>query len=120
MNGCEAQKGFLTLSGCENPAATACSNCGRTMCTAHLAPQSGFSTCFDCAAGSSETNAEEGEYDSLWAHRYRGSYYATTGYTPMDRSSRHDDYDAQDAQSFTEQERDVAEDEVEHDGFGES
>lgn len=119
MNECEAQKGFLTLSGCENPAATACSNCGRSMCTQHLAPQSGFSMCFDCAAGSSEANAEEGEYDDVWAHRYRGSYYASTGYTPVDWSSRHG-YDEQDAQSFTQQERDFAEDDLEPGGFGES
>ena len=118
MSTCEAQKGFLTLSGCENPAVTACSNCGRSMCPTHLAPQSGFTTCLDCAA--TTTTDQEGEYDEVWSHRYRHSYYASTGYTPMDRSRSDDYYDSQDAQSFTERERDASEDEVERGGFGES
>jgi hypothetical protein len=118
MNSCEALKGFLTLSGCENPAVTACSNCGRSMCSAHLAPQSGFSMCFDCAA--TNADVQEGEYDGVWSNRYRSSYYASTGYAPMDWSSRHDDYDEQDVRSFDERERDAAEDEVERGGFDES
>jgi hypothetical protein len=118
MSTCEAQKGFLTLSGCANPAMTPCSNCGRSMCSVHLAPQTGFSMCFDCAATTS-TVQEEG-YDDVWSHRYRNSYYATTGYTPMDRSSSGDYYDRQDARSFDESARDAAEDEGGRGGFGES
>jgi hypothetical protein len=83
---CEARKGFLTLSGCENPVASACSNCGRSMCTAHLAPQTGFSMCYDCAA--QDQNVQEGEYDDVWSHRYRNDYYSTTGYTPVYSSYR--------------------------------
>ncbi|HYI08297.1 MAG TPA: hypothetical protein VEK57_04430 [Thermoanaerobaculia bacterium] len=117
MSSCEARKGFLTLSGCDNPAVTVCSQCQRSMCPAHLAPQTGFSMCFDCAATSS--NVQEEEYDDVWSHRYRNSYYATTGYMPMDRS--HDSsFDRQDALSFDERQRDAAEDEVERGGFGES
>jgi hypothetical protein len=116
---CEARKGFLTLSGCENPAATACSNCGRTMCTAHLAPQTGFSMCFDCAA--TNQNVQEEEYDDVWSHRYRNDYYTTTGYTPLYSSYRGSSYyDRQDANSFDDTVRDSAEDDVDRGGFGES
>ena len=111
MNTCEAQKGFLTLSRCENPAVTACSNCGRSMCSTHLAPQSGFSMCFDCAANSPEVQEEE--YDDVWSNRYRRTYYTSRGYTPRE-------WDRQDAHSFDERQRDAAEDEAERRGFGES
>lgn len=116
---CEARKGFLTLSGCENPAATACSNCGRSMCTAHLAPQTGFSMCYDCAA--TNQNVQEEEYDDVWSHRYRNDYYSSTGYTPVYSSYRGSSYyDRQDANSFDDTVRDNAEDDVDRGGFGES
>lgn len=117
MSNCEAQKGFLTLSGCENPAVTACSNCGRSMCSTHLAPQTGFSMCFDCAATSS--TVQEEEYDDVWSHRYRNSYYTSTGYTPRHYSST-DSWDRQDARSFDERARDAAEDEGGRGRFGDS
>jgi hypothetical protein len=118
MSTCAARKGFLTLTACENPAVRACSQCGQSMCAAHLTPQSGFSTCFDCAASS--LSVADGEYGDVWAHRYRSRYYSSTGYTPMAWSSRDDDYDQQDARSFDERERDAAEDEAERGGFGDS
>ena len=107
---CEARKGFLTLSSCDNPAATACSNCGRSFCPAHLAPP-GFNMCLDCAATSSgaDPNAPQGEdeSDDVWSHRYRSSYYASTGYTPG--YGRHSSYyDDQDRASFLD--RDVDDD----------
>ncbi|HEV7243242.1 MAG TPA: hypothetical protein VGQ36_28715 [Thermoanaerobaculia bacterium] len=116
---CEARKGFLTLSGCENPVASACSNCGRSMCTAHLAPQTGFSMCFDCAA--TNQNVQEQEYDDVWSRRYRNDYYTTTGYVPL-YSSYHGSryYDRQDAQSFDDTVRDHPDDDVDRGGFGES
>lgn len=116
MNTCEARKGFLTLSGCENPAVRACSQCGHSMCSTHLTPQSGFSKCFNCTASS--LSVPDGEYDDIWAHRYRSRYYSSTGYTPMAWSSR--DYDDQDARSFDERELDAAEDENDRRGFGDS
>jgi hypothetical protein len=116
MSTCEARKGFLTLSTCENPAVRACAQCGQSMCPTHLTPQSGFTTCFDCAASGSDVR--EGEYDDVWAHRYRSRYYSSTGYMPMAWSSR--DYDQQDARSFDERERDAAEDENDRRGFGDS
>jgi hypothetical protein len=117
MNTCQARKGFLTLSSCGNPGVKKCSQCQRPTCEAHLAPRSGFSMCFDCAAPNS--SLQEGEYDDVWSHRYRNSYYASTGYMAMDWSSRHD-YDQQDARSFDERERDAADDEAGRGGFGES
>ena len=118
MSTCQARKGFLTLSGCENPAVTVCSQCARSMCPTHLAPQTGFAMCFDCAAR--DSSVQEGEYDDVWSHRYRSSYSATTGYTPMDSSSHGGHYDRQDASSFDERQRDASEDEVERSGFAES
>lgn len=121
---CEARKGFLTLSPCDNPAATACAHCGRSLCPRHLAPPH-FTMCLDCAAtqgqpGQQGQQAEgevEGEYDDVWAHRYRSSYYSSTGYTPSGRDSY---YDSQDVRSFDEQQGDDLGDETETGGFGES
>ena len=94
---CQATRGFLTMSPCDTPAATACSNCGRTMCMAHLSPTGGFSTCYDCAATTqSQQEGEPAEYDDTWAHGYRSSYYASSGYRPGSS------YDRQDAASFDE------------------
>jgi hypothetical protein len=115
MNTCEARKGFLTLSNCENPGVTACSNCGRMMCPAHLAPQTGFTMCLDCAATNANVQ-ETGEYDDVWAHRYRDDYYSSTGYTPVYGHSR-SSFDRYDSQSFDDQDRDLGEDEVDRGGF---
>jgi hypothetical protein len=119
---CEARKGFLTLSSCDNPAATTCANCGRSLCPAHLAPPH-FTTCLDCAAtqGQNDPNAPqgEGEYDDVWAHGYRSRYYSSTGYTPG-ISSRDSYYDSQDTRSFDEQQSDDLADDTERGGFGES
>ncbi|HVG22804.1 MAG TPA: hypothetical protein VND45_01510 [Thermoanaerobaculia bacterium] len=107
---CEGRKGFLTLSNCENPGLTPCANCGRTMCTAHLAPQSGFTTCLDCAAANPQYK-QEGEYDDTWAAGYRRSYYDDTGYEPVHGFSRYDRV------GFTSRTRNLSEDEPERDGF---
>jgi hypothetical protein len=109
---CQARKGFLTLSPCENPGVTACAQCGRTMCPAHLAP--GFTTCLACAAMNPQNETDNGQYDDVWASRYRQSYYNDTGYTPVGHSNRFDSYDSD---SFDETQRDFAEDERERDGF---
>jgi hypothetical protein len=88
---CAAAKGFLTQANCGAPAATACSHCGRPMCTAHLSPASGFSMCYDCAATQQpqqdqQQQQQDAGYDDTWAHGYRSSYYSSTGYRPYDRS----------------------------------
>ncbi|HEX6095723.1 MAG TPA: hypothetical protein VF432_05300 [Thermoanaerobaculia bacterium] len=103
---CAAAKGFLTQSDCGSPAATACSHCGRPMCTAHLSPASGFSMCYDCAATQKQQQGEEGEavepdYDDTWAHGYRASYYSSSGYRPHGSTSS--TYDSTDARSFDQQ-----------------
>jgi hypothetical protein len=108
---CEGRKGFLTLASCENPGVTACANCARMMCPAHLSALSGFSTCLDCAAANPQTQPREGEYDETWAAGYRRSYYDDTGYAPVYGFTRHD------RTSFTSRTRNVSEDEPERDGF---
>jgi hypothetical protein len=110
---CEGRKGFLTLASCENPGMTPCANCGRTMCTMHLSPQSGFSTCHDCAATNPQQQQQEGEteYDDTWAAGYRSTYYSDTGYEPVHGFSRHD------RSSFTSRTRNVSEDETDQGGF---
>lgn len=110
---CSAAKGFLTQTDCGAPAATACSNCGRPMCTMHLSPASGFSTCYDCAATqqpAQEQTAAPEEYDDNWAHGYRASYYSTTGYRPGS-------YDRHDSSSFDERADGVYDDESDRGGF---
>jgi hypothetical protein len=119
---CQARKGFLTLSGCENPATVACSNCGRMMCTIHLAPQSGFTMCYSCAATANpqqqQQQQQEGEYDETWAAGYRDSYYSDTGYTPVAGSAYA--FNRHDRSSFSSRTRDQSESETEHGGFEES
>ena len=107
---CAAAKGFLTQSDCGSPAATMCSNCGRPMCTVHLSPASGFSTCYDCAATQPQQETTPTDYDDNWAHGYRASYYSTTGYRPGH-------YDSHDAQSFSERGDDSYGDESDRGGF---
>jgi hypothetical protein len=116
---CEARKGFLTLSSCDNPAATACATCGRSFCPSHLAPPA-FSTCYDCAATAADPNAvqQDGEYDDAWAHRYRSSYYTSTGYVPG--YARESFYDDQDTVSFADRNDDDLGDDTERGGFGDS
>ncbi|MGZ5434050.1 MAG: hypothetical protein ACXW31_17175 [Thermoanaerobaculia bacterium] len=98
---CAAAKGFLTQADCGAPAASACSHCGRWMCTAHLSPASGFSMCYDCAATQQpqkqEGEPQEVEHDDTWAHGYRASYYTSTGYRPYSST-----YDSSDARGFDE------------------
>ena len=108
---CEGRKGFLTLADCENPGVTACANCARMMCPAHLSALSGFTTCLDCAATDPQTQPQEGQYDETWATGYRNSYYHDTGYTPVSSFSDHD------RSSFTTRTRNVSEDETDQGGF---
>jgi hypothetical protein len=117
---CAAARGFLTQADCGAPAATACSHCGRPMCTAHLSPASGFSMCYDCAA-TQQPQQQQGEakteyaetYDDTWAHGYRASYYSSTGYRPYGSSS----YDSSDARAFDERGGESFEDEERGAGF---
>lgn len=114
---CEGRKGFLTLADCENPGVTACANCGRMMCPAHLSALSGFTTCHDCAAANpqqQQQRQEDGEYDDTWAAGYRSSYYNDTGYAPVSGFSGHD------RSSFTSRSRNVSEEESDRNGFDES
>jgi hypothetical protein len=117
---CVAAKGFLTQSNCGAPAASACSHCGRMMCTTHLSPQSGFSMCLDCAATQlpeqpQSTQQNPDEYDGTWARGYRNSYYSSTGYRPYYGGAGF--YDRRDSSSFDERRADTIDDDTERDGF---
>lgn len=107
---CAAAKGFLTQTNCGAPAASACTHCGRPMCTAHLSPASGFTMCYDCAATQQPQQQQQGDvdYDETWARGYRSSYYSSTGYRP---------YDSHDASSFDERRGDEFDEENVAGGF---
>lgn len=59
MSGCECKSGFFSLRDCDGAPAGSCSACGRTVCSRHLSPASGFSQCLDCHARSSQQPVEE-------------------------------------------------------------
>jgi len=122
MGTCMARKGFLTLSDCGNPAVTSCSTCARPMCTMHLAPQSGFTQCLDCAARDPNVKPQaDDDYDGVWAHRYRNDYYSSSSYRPYYYGSSYSDtyYDDQDVRSFDDDVNGQAalEDDTETGGF---
>lgn len=108
MSTCVARKGFLTLSDCGATAVRPCSSCGQTMCSAHLSSQSGFTKCLDCAAKADPET--KGQYDDVWARRYRNAFYVSTGFLPVYGASRL--YDQRDVRSFDEGPSDVLEDEA--------
>jgi hypothetical protein len=115
---CAAQKGFLTLGACDSPAVSSCGTCGQPMCSVHLSAQSGFTTCLSCSAADPNVQEGEGEaeYDGVWRQRYRSSYYDDTGYSPVRHS-----FNNQDSASFRDRgQNDLAEDETDRGGFGES
>jgi hypothetical protein len=96
MGSCAAQRGFLTLSSCDNPMASLCTSCGRPMCAAHLSMQSGFTQCLECPAQTPASTGEEEQYDTGWSHRYRDTYYRDTGYHAVSSGT----YDEHDARAF--------------------
>lgn len=116
---CAAAKGFLTMTNCGAPAASACTHCGRPMCSAHLSPMSGFTMCYDCAATQQpqqqqqQQQGENADYDDTWAHGYRSSYYSSTGYRPSS-------YDSTDADAFNDSTTDDFAEDHEPGGFGAS
>jgi hypothetical protein len=116
MSTCVARKGFLTLSDCGATAVRPCANCGRSMCSTHLSAQSGFTKCLDCSATAEPETA--GQYDDLWARRYRNTYYTTTGFLPVYGASRL--YDQSDSRSFDGGQADLLEDDVEGGRFRDS
>jgi hypothetical protein len=116
MSVCAARKGFLTLSDCGKSVTRNCANCGRGMCSEHLAAQTGYSLCLDCAAA--KTEVKEGDYDPLWAHRYRNAYYTSTGFLPVYGAAMM--FDRSDRMSFTSTTTDTFDDDVDRGGFGDS
>lgn len=113
---CAGKRGFLTLRGCDGPVVRTCSSCSQPFCSAHLAAQTGYLMCLDCA--SQDLSVPRRDYDDTWAHSYRRSYYQSTGYRPVYDST--DRFDRYDSQSFDDRRRDQLEDEREGTGFGAS
>jgi hypothetical protein len=111
---CTAQRGFLTLSGCENPASTLCAGCGAPRCAAHLSPQCGFTKCFTCANLQTTPATDDETYDDDWSYRYRTSYYSDSGYRPVHS------YDQSDASGFNDSSDDLTADDRDEASFGDS
>lgn len=85
MGTCEARRGFLVLSNCDQPATTMCAQCGRPTCMLHLSPTSGFLSCLDCW-GHGSTSVNDTPEES--AYRYRTDYWNNHGGV-----DQFDDYD---------------------------
>ncbi len=82
MATCMAQRGFLTLSTCDEPATWQCAACGRWTCPLHLSPSSGMTKCLECANAGLVSGPEDDAFDGDWSHRQRNTYYAG-GYRPL-------------------------------------
>ena len=106
MSGCECKSGFFSLRDCDGAPAGACSECGRTACTRHFSPASGFTQCLDCHARAEqqprEGQAAAGEpaLDDEWTYGARHRYWSS-GYGPVYTGShRSHYYDSYDTRSF--------------------
>lgn len=106
MSGCECKGGFFTLRDCDGAPAGACSECGRTACTRHLSPASGFTQCLDCHARAEQQPREgqnatgEEALDDEWTYGTRHRFWAS-GYGPVYTGSHHSHYyDSYDTRSF--------------------
>lgn len=131
MTGCDLKSGFFSLRDCDGAPAGACSECGRTACTRHLSPASGFTKCLDCWARSSQQGPQEegrpadavGEdaaLDDQWTYGYRHRFYAA-GYHPLYTGSHYSRYyDSYDTRSFDETHAGEPDDAERAAGFGDS
>mgnify|MGYP001074515885 CR=1 FL=1 len=130
MTGCECKSGFFSLRDCDGAPAGACSECGRTACTRHLSPASGFSQCLDCHAraaqqpGEGEARAQgatgEEALDDEWTYGARHRFYSS-GYHPLYTGSHYDRYyDSYDTRSFDETDTGETEADEPAAGFGDS
>ena len=128
MTGCECKSGFFSLRDCDGAPAGACSECGRTACTRHLSPASGFTQCLDCHARSSQqpegapgnaANAQgDAPLDDEWTYGARHRFYSS-GYRPLYTGSHHSRYyDSYDTRSFDESGGGEAEAETDEGGAG--
>ena len=126
MSGCECKGGFFTLRDCDGAPAGACSECGRTACTRHLSPASGFTQCLDCHARAEQQPREgqnatgEEALDDEWTYGARHRFY-TAGYAPLYTGSHHSHYyDSYDTRSFDDEGSTGAEADEGGAGFGDS
>ncbi len=131
MTGCECKSGFFSLRDCDGAPAGSCSACGRTVCTRHLSPASGFTQCLDCHARAEQQPGEEqvrprgaaGEdpaLDDQWTYGARHRFYSS-GYHPLYTGSHYNHYyDSYDTRSFDETDAGEAGAEEPAAGFGDS
>jgi hypothetical protein len=122
MNRCECKSGFFALRACEWNAITQCAECRRMICAPHTAKDSQPAHCLDCwgrRAQNPDTTTRDrtDNYDDDWAYGYRHHYYST-GYAPLSHARQR--YDADDARSFTADERELKDDDDPQAGFGDS
>ena len=127
MTGCDCKSGFFSLRDCDGAPAGACSACGRSACTRHLSPASGFSQCLDCHAraeqqpeGTGTAAAGDPALDDEWTYGARHRF-DSSGYRPLYTGSHHDRYyDSYDTRSFDEPGSGEAEVDEGGAGFGDS
>ena len=131
MTGCECKSGFFSLRDCDGAPAGSCSACGRTVCTRHLSPASGFTQCLDCHARAAQqpegqagaqgaVAAGDAPLDDEWTYGARHRFYSS-GYRPIYAGSHRDRYyDSYDTRSFDERETGETESEEPAAGFGDS
>jgi len=124
MNECAAQRGFLMFRNCGNAANTECSNCGRPMCSEHLAASTGFTKCLDCTAREPDSKWSAGN-DREYAYGFRHAFYTAAAFAPiglMAAAAADPFYDDYDVRSFDSRRKNaVAVDEDEEEpGFGDS
>lgn len=122
MNRCQCKSGFFALRDCEWNALTQCAVCRRMICAQHTAKDSSPEQCLDCWGRSAQnakttTRDRSDSYDDDWAYGYRHHYYSA-GYAPLTHHGRH--YDANDARSFTAEERELSDGDDPRAGFGDS
>jgi hypothetical protein len=109
MDRCRAKRGFFSLRDCGETSVKKCALCGRSMCSQHLSPMSGFTRCLDCDGRAAEKEVvdpkkpqpEQPLNDPTWSHRYRDRYYHAAAYAPIYTGTHHDSYyDSYDTRSF--------------------
>ena len=123
MNECAAQRGFLMFRNCGKTATGECSNCGRPMCSEHLAASTNYTTCLDCAARQPDSKWSAGD-DREYAYGFRHAFYTTAAFAPIGlmaavaADSFYDDYDVR---SFDSRRKHAADlDEEREPSFGDS
>jgi hypothetical protein len=120
MNECAAQRGFLMFRDCGNPATGECADCGRPMCSEHLAASTNYTVCLDCLARrpNNEWNTTN---DREYAYGFRHAFYTTAGFAPIGLAAADAFYNDYDIRSFDSRRKHAVDlDEEREPSFGDS